>query len=178
MTPSSTNFGNVPLASDGTQSVMVSNSSTSSIAITQANVAGNEFSINGLSLPLTLAAGQNSTFSIAFTPSSAGTVTGSVSLVSNATNSPTTETLSGTGIHIVDLSWQASTSAVAGYNVYRGTVSGGPYTKVNSSLLSSTNYMDATVQAGQTYYYVATAVDSSNDESAYSAQTSAVVPSP
>jgi fibronectin type 3 domain-containing protein len=166
------------LASDGTQSVVVNNSSTSSIAITQSNVAGNEFSISGLSLPLTLAAGQNSTFSIAFTPSSAGTVTGSVSLVSNATNSPTTGTLTGTGIHIVDLSWQASTSAVAGYNVYRGAVSGGPYIKVNSSLISGTAYMDTTVLAGQTYYYVATAVDSNNDESAYSTPTSAVVPSP
>jgi fibronectin type 3 domain-containing protein len=78
----------------------------------------------------------------------------------------------------VDLSWQASTSAVAGYNVYRGAVSGGPYIKVNSSLISGTAYMDTTVLAGQTYYYVATAVDSNNDESAYSTPTSAVVPSP
>jgi len=49
---------------------------------------------------------------------------------------------------------------------------------VNSSLISGTTYMDATVQAGQTYYYVATAVDSNNDESTYSTPASAVVPSP
>jgi len=176
--PSSTNFGNVAIGSDSIQSVVLSNSSASSITISQANVAGNEFSISGLSLPLTLAVNQNSTFSVTFTPPVTGTVTGSVSLVSNATNSPTTETLSGTGTHVVDLSWQASTSTVAGYNVYRGTVSGGPYTKVNSSLISGTAYMDTTVQAGQTYYYVATAVDSSNDESTYSTQATAVVPSP
>jgi hypothetical protein len=178
ITPSSTNFGNVALNSQSTQPVVLNNTSASSITISQANVAGNEFSISGLSLPLTLAANQNSTFSVVFTPSSAGTVPGSVSLVSNATNSPTTETLSGTGIHVVDLSWQPSTSTVAGYNVYRGTVSAGPYTKVNSSLISGTTYMDATVQAGQTYYYVATAVDSNNDESTYSTPASAVVPSP
>ena len=57
---------------------------------------------------------------------------------------------------------------VAGYNVYRGTISGGPYTKLNSSLLVSDAYTDNTVQAGQTYYYVATSVDTTNDESAYS----------
>ena len=78
----------------------------------------------------------------------------------------------------MDLSWQASTSTVTGYNVYRGAVSGGPYTKVNSSLISGTAYMDTTVQAGQTYYYVSTAVDSNNDESTYSTQATAVVPSP
>jgi fibronectin type 3 domain-containing protein len=38
--------------------------------------------------------------------------------------------------------------------------------------------MDKSVQAGQKYYYVVTAIDSNNDESAYSNQTSAVVPSP
>jgi len=98
--------------------------------------------------------------------------------VSDATNSPTTASLSGTGIHNVELSWQASTSIVAGYNVYRGTVSGGPYTKLNSSLISGTTYIDMTVQVGQTFYYVATAVDSLNDESTYSTEASAVVPSP
>ena len=178
MTPSSINFGNVAMGSDSIQSVVLSNPGASSITISQANVAGNEFSITGLSMPLTLAANQNSTFSVAFTPPTTGSVTGSVSLVSNATNSPTTEALSGTGIHVVDLSWQPSTSTVAGYNVYRGTVSGGPYTKVNSSLISGSAYVDSTVQPGQTYYYVATAVDSLNDESTYSTQASAVVPSP
>jgi fibronectin type 3 domain-containing protein len=178
ITPSSANFGNVPLGGSSSQSVVVSNASVNNIAISQASVAGREFSISGLSLPLTLAAGQNSTFSVAFTPSGAGTVTGSVSIVSNATNSPTTEALSGTGIHNVVLSWQPSTSIVAGYNVYRGTVSGGPYTKLDSSLVGATNYRDTTVQAGQTYYYVATAVDSNNNESTHSTEVSAVVPSP
>jgi len=82
--------------------------------------------------------------------------------------------------HSVALSWTASTSAnVAGYNVYRGTVSGGPYTKLNSSLVVGTAYTDSTVQAGATYYYVATAVDTSNNESAYSSPPAqAIVPSP
>jgi hypothetical protein len=64
ITPSSTNFGNVALGSYSTKSVVLNNTSTSSITISQANVAGREFNITGLSLPLTLATGQNSTFSV------------------------------------------------------------------------------------------------------------------
>ena len=158
--------------------MVLNNPGASSITISQANVAGSEFSISGLSLPLVLGAGQNSTFSVAFTPSSAGTVSGSLSLVSTATNSPTAAPFSGTGIHVVDLSWQASTSVVVGYYVYRGSVSGGPYTQLNSTYVPGTAYVDNTVQAGQTYYYVITAVDSNNNQSAYSNQASAVVPSP
>ena len=88
------------------------------------------------------------------------------------------EPLSGTGAHTVDLSWHASTSTVAGYNVYRSVAAGGPYTKLNLSLITGTSYIDSAVQAGQTFYYVATALDANNNESAYSNQATAVVPSP
>jgi hypothetical protein len=87
----------------------------------------------------------------------------------------------GTGNpHSVTLNWTASTSPnVTGYNVYRGLVSGGPYTKVNPSLISGVTYTDNSVQAGQTYYYVATAVDAANNESAYSdPPAKGVVPAP
>jgi fibronectin type 3 domain-containing protein len=67
---------------------------------------------------------------------------------------------------------------VVGYNTYRGIVSGGPYTRINSALYTAPFSTDSTVQAGQTYYYVTTAVDSSGLESAYSNQVQAVVPSP
>ena len=76
----------------------------------------------------------------------------------------------------VNLSWDASTSPVVGYNVYRGSVSGGPYTKINSELDATTSYTDSTVQNGQTYYYVTTGVDSTGMESGYSNQAEAVIP--
>jgi len=41
---------------------------------------------------------------------------------------------------------------------------------------AATSYTDTGVQAGQTYYFVVTAVNSSNVESAYSAEVSALVP--
>jgi fibronectin type 3 domain-containing protein len=67
---------------------------------------------------------------------------------------------------------------VIGYNVYRGTVSGGPYSQINSSLDPSTAYTDNTVQSGQTYFYVTTALDASNGESAQSNEVQAVIPVP
>lgn len=81
--------------------------------------------------------------------------------------------------HSATVSWTASTSTVAGYNVYRATTSGGPYTKLNTSLITTTTYSDSsTIAAGQTYYYVVTAVDSSNNESAYSNQAQGITPYP
>lgn len=64
-----------------------------------------------------------------------------------------------------------------GYNVYRGTRRGGPYTKINPELEPGTVYTDHTVKGGGTYYYVVTAVDASA-ESGYSNEIVAKIPSP
>ena len=82
-----------------------------------------------------------------------------------------------TSTHTVLLNWVASTSSVAGYNVYRSTTSGAGYSRINSSLVSGMSYTDSsTFQSGATYYYVTTAVDSSGNESSYSNQASAAIP--
>jgi fibronectin type 3 domain-containing protein len=90
--------------------------------------------------------------------------------------------LTGTGVapisHSGTLNWTASTSTVIGYDVYRGTVSGGPYTKINSLVDATTTFTDTTVQAGQTYYWVVTAVNSSNAQSTYSNEVSGTIPTP
>lgn len=82
--------------------------------------------------------------------------------------------------HSVTLSWTVSTSAnVAGYNIYRGTTAGGPYaTRVNTSPITGLTYTDTTVQAGQTYYYVAKSADASGNESGPSTEAAAVIPTP
>ena len=78
-----------------------------------------------------------------------------------------------------DALWMASASPnVIGYNVYRSTTSGGPYAKLNGSPVGATAYLDSNVASGQSYFYVATAVDSSNNESVYSTQATAIVPTP
>lgn len=104
---------------------------------------------------------------------------GEVTITAQSTYQPASSasaTVTIAPAYAVLLSWTVSTSTVSGYNIYRGTVSGGPFAKLNSSLQSGTTYTDSTVQAGQTYYYVTTAVDSSGAESAYSNVASAVVP--
>jgi fibronectin type 3 domain-containing protein len=89
--------------------------------------------------------------------------------------------MTGTGAapapHTVDLTWNSSNNAV-GYNVYRSTVSGGPYSMINTSLDGTTAYTDSTVSSSQTYYYVATTVDGNSNESGYSTETQAVIPTP
>jgi hypothetical protein len=80
--------------------------------------------------------------------------------------------------HSVQLTWARSASTdVLGYNVYRGTQSGGPYGRLNPALLANTDYLDTTVLAGQTYYYTVTAVNAVA-ESAHSAEARAVIPTP
>jgi hypothetical protein len=179
--PTNLSFGDVTLGAKSTLPFVITNTGSESVTISQATAGGAGFSIAGPSLPLTLTAGQNTSFSISFTPAAAGSVTGAVSVVSNATNSPTASSLTATGAnkHSVTLSWAPSTSQnITGYNVYRGSASGGPYSKINSSPVGITTYTDGSVQAAQTYYYVATAVDSAGVESAYSNQVLAAVPSP
>ena len=78
--------------------------------------------------------------------------------------------------HSAALSWTASTSSVSGYNIYRSTVSGGSYTKVNSSPVSGVSYIDSTVQGGTTYFFVTTAVDGSGNESSFSNEVQAIIP--
>jgi len=125
-----------------------------------------------------LAAGQSTSFSVGFAPSSAGSFTGSVAVTNNATSSPLVVALSGiaTASHSVSLSWSPGSSTYAGFNVYRGTTSGGPYTKLDSSLIAAPSYQDFSVTSGQTYYYVATEVDSTGTESNYSNETIATIP--
>lgn len=112
-------------------------------------------------------------------PGSAGTFTvTATSVADNSKSASATVTVTAPVQHSVTLSWTASASTVSGYNVYRGTVSGGPYTQINSVLEASSSYVDNTVASGTTYFYVVTAVDSSGAESAFSNQVSVSVPSP
>jgi P pilus assembly chaperone PapD len=176
----SLSFGSLTLQTSASQAVTLTNTGNSSVTISQLTVAGAGFSYSGLTFPVTLAAGQSASFNAIFDPTTPGSMSGSVTVVSNASNSPQTIALSGTGAapvtYSVSLSWQASTSSVVGYNIYGASQSGGPYTRVNASPVASTSYSDASVVAGSTYYFVTTAVDSSGDESGYSNQVTAVIP--
>ena len=181
MTPTSLSFGNVTTGtSSASENVTITNTGNANITISQISVSGTGYSLTGGSTPVTLTPSQNLILVAQFSPLAAGSVSGSISIVSNASGSPASVTLSGTGVapvqHSVALTWNGSTSAVSGYNVYRSTVSGSSYVKINTSLDSGLGFTDTTVQSGTTYYYVTTAVDASNNESAFSNEVPAVIP--
>jgi hypothetical protein len=182
VSPGTMSFGSVVVGLN--QSVTGTLTATgNSVTVTSIGTTNNEFSVSGITLPRTIAAGNSASFTATFTPAVSGSASASLSFVSDASNSPAAVSASGSGTpppqHSVTLNWNASTSAnVVGYNVYRGGQSGGPYSKINSALDPSTTDTDTNVQGGQTYYYVVTAVDASGLESGYSNQVQAIIPVP
>lgn len=175
----SLNFGNVSIASSSTQHIILTNAGSSNVTILQVLVAGAGFNSTA-SNGLTLSPGQITTLTSTFAPSATGTATGKVTVSSNASNSPASISLSGTGVaagaHSVALSWTGAVTGVTGYNAYASTVPGGPFVKMTSTPLTSPSYTDNSVQSNRTYYYVVTALDSSDQESAYSSEVTAIVP--
>ena len=180
ISPVSMSFGSILIGNSQSQQGSII-ASGGSVAISSASSSNSAFTLSGITLPVTIAAGQSVPFNVTFKPTISGTASGKISFL-NSGSVLASESMTGIGAttqHTVDLSWNASTStSVSGYNVYRSTASGGPYTKINASINSSMNYSDSTVQSGQTYYYVTTAVSSTGTESAYSNQVTAVVPFP
>ncbi|MFG0251957.1 MAG: M12 family metallo-peptidase [Phycisphaerales bacterium JB038] len=81
---------------------------------------------------------------------------------------PTGLTASG-GDALVTLDWADNGEPdFAGYDVYRATSSGGPYTKITANSQANSDYSDGGVVNGTTYYYVVTASDTTGNESGYS----------
>jgi hypothetical protein len=178
--PTALSFGNATVGTSVSQSSSLS-ASGANVTVSSASLSSAEFSLTGISLPVTIAAGQSVPVTMTFTPQSSGSASGVLTVASNGSITAT-QTLSGVGVappqHSVSLSWTDSNSGIAGYNVYRGNSAGGPFTQINSGLDATPAYSDTSVAAGQTYYYVATAVNESGAESAYSNEVEGAVPSP
>lgn len=178
--------GSVVVETSGTQTGTLT-ATGASVSVTSVSLSGtnpSEFSISGLSFPVTVTTSQPVPFTVTFTPGATGTASASASFASTASNSPSAAALTGTGtaapVHTVSLSWTASTtSGVTTYNVYRAVfgTSCGSYSNVGSTPSSTTAYTDSVVADGTTYCYATTAVDPSG-ESAYSNISKAVIPAP
>lgn len=98
-----------------------------------------------------------------------------VFMTAGAAQQQATVTLALQITHAAILTWSASsTPGITQYNVYRGTISGGPYTKIASG--NFLTYTDSNVTSGSTYFWVVTAVDSNNQESPYSNQVTGTIP--
>jgi hypothetical protein len=97
ISPSSINFGNVPVGQHGTQSLKVMNTGTTSLVINLGSISGKSFSLASLSTPLTINAGHETTLTAVFAPTLAGPASGSFSITSSGLKSALTVPLSGTG---------------------------------------------------------------------------------
>jgi hypothetical protein len=189
ISPPSINFGNLNLKATGTQNVTLQNTGDISMTIQGITVAGAGFGYASLSAGFSLSPNQSVTFQVWFTPQVQGPASATVSFISPTLSSPATLSLSGDGItaapptappvqHVVQLNWNASSSAVIGYRVYRSETSGSAYTALTGAPFNALAYTDSTVVSGTTYYYAVTSVDAAGMESAYSNQVTAVVPTP
>lgn len=96
--PAIVGFGNVNVGSQASQAVTWTNTGNGNVTLSQVGVLGPGFSIGPFTVPRNLAPGQSARTSVVFAPTRAGSVMGSVTVMSDATNSPYTLTLSGTGV--------------------------------------------------------------------------------
>jgi hypothetical protein len=131
--PSSAVFGSVVIGNSNSQTVTVSNSGTANLTISQAATTGAGFSTAGLNSPLTIAAGNRAAFNVVFAPSSSGGAAGSLTLLSNAANSPLAIPLTGTGLAASALLGASSTS------LSFGSVNDGTTNSLNVTLTNSGN---------------------------------------
>ena len=172
--PTTLALGSVEDGTSGTTSGTLA-ATGANVTVTAASTNNSVFSLGGLSLPVTIAAGTSVPFTITFSPQTVGSVSATLTITSNAQPTATTATLTGTGTaapsHTVNLSWNAAL-----LRTYRAITSTGrciptacgSYVKVNSVLNTTTLYTDASVVNGISYCYAATAVDTSSQESGYS----------
>jgi DNA-binding beta-propeller fold protein YncE len=120
LSASSLSFGSVKVgATSGSQSVTLTNTGSEALSITGISVTGANASsfVFGYSCGTSLAAGANCTIHGHFTPTAAGALTAAVTITDDASNSPQSIMLSGTGIGPPIVSLSASTLSFGNENV-------------------------------------------------------------
>ena len=184
LAPTSLSFATQPIATtSAAQTVTLTNGTGAALSIAGLAITGtnaDEFAEIANNCNAFVAAGATCTIEVSFTPSGSGQRTATLNVTDNASNSPQSVSLAGTGCLDIILSWVPSaTPGIIGYNIYRGTTSGGEGpTPINSSPVNARTYVDSNVTAGMTYYYVLTSVAIGGEQSPPSNETEAAVVSP
>ncbi len=135
--PASVNFGSVAVGNSGSSSVTLRNSGTAPVSVSAASASGTGFTVSGFTAG-TLNPGSTTSFTVNFTPAAEGSATGSVSITNNASGSPTTIALNGTGL-------QALGSASPGSVAFGSVVVGNS----DSSVVTLKNTGNATLSFSQ-----------------------------
>src|SRR5882762_9994175 len=98
VSPTAVNFGKVGVGKQTTQTVAVANTGTMPVSITQATMSNPQFSLTGVTLPLSVAIGQSGNFTVAVTPSATGTLTGTLTVQGSDGAAPAVVNLSATAV--------------------------------------------------------------------------------
>src|SRR5215469_12881257 len=91
-------FSNTLVGTSGSLPFTIANSGTTTINISQLAASGTSFSVSGFSGSASLSPGQTLSLAAVFSPTTTGPATGAISMVSNASNSPSTISLSGVAV--------------------------------------------------------------------------------
>jgi len=91
-------FGVVQIGKNQKQTATITNSGGASVNISSVAVTGAGFTLSGITTPLSLPAGQSTTFSVTYAPTTSANASGTVTVTSNASGSPLIWTLSGSGV--------------------------------------------------------------------------------
>jgi len=173
VSPASVTFGNTLVSTTAhAWSVTYQNDGSAPLAITAISATGNYSQSNNCGS--SLAAGTSCSISVTFTPTAQGARNGTLQI---AGDGPQKVPLSGMGVamHNIQLSWDPSSPPVPGYFAYSSSQSGGPYMLLNVSSTPVPSFQ-ASVQGGQTWYFIVTAVDANQVESVPSNEVAATVP--
>jgi Abnormal spindle-like microcephaly-assoc'd, ASPM-SPD-2-Hydin len=180
---SSINFGDVLVNTPSTQTLTLSNTSTTPITVSAATTTGTGFSVSGATFPVVLTSGQPATLQIVFNPAAAGSSTGTLTIATTSpTNPAVVVTLSGTGVTVayqVNLTWDAPNSLddpIAGFDVFRSGDGGITFLPMTNSPVTQTAYTDLSVQDGQAYVYMVVSVDSAGVQSPPSNLANVTIP--
>jgi predicted RNA-binding protein with TRAM domain len=183
VSPSPYDFGNMIVGqSSAPQTFTINNISGHSMIVSEVSLTGvdmNQFSATITGLPWTIPAGEYQTFNVVFNPTSVGSKSAGVSIVHNANGSPTSISLTGTGIVDVPgqitlltptdnatnislnhmLSWQPASGTVSGYKVFIGT----PNLPTEPTATVTTTSFTPTLAHGTTYQWRVVAFNTTGD---------------
>jgi fibronectin type 3 domain-containing protein len=174
VSPSSLTFGNVPVGNTSTaQTVTLSNPAGAAPLSVSISVSAGYAETN--TCGTSLLASSSCTISVTFTPTSATTNTGSLTIANSgsgpitvavtgngtsAPSAPSALSAASAGAQAIALSWTGSLgSAPITYNIFRGTVSHAEGTTAIATSVASTSFVDTTVTAGTTYFYTVSATN-------------------
>jgi hypothetical protein len=188
ISPASLNFGTRAVKTSASQSVTLTNTGNISLSISSISIANPVFSVSGISKGVTISPRQKLEFQVWYRPTASGKAAATIALDSSAGATPvrlavagsasnsSTSTPTTTASHSVTLDWNNRSSSTKGYHVYRGEVAGGPFERLDATLVESTSYKDTGVIGGGHYFYVVTAVAEGGLESTYSNEVSVEIP--